>query len=55
MIKEDCQSRFLFVGLDRRQKDKTKRSKHNKRPLVGRKDIGKFAVLGIARSITIGT
>lgn len=55
MTKEECQNRFLYVGANRRKRDKTEKSKHGKRFLMGRKGIGKFAGFGIAKKIIIDT
>ncbi|WP_173297017.1 ATP-binding protein [Thermanaeromonas sp. C210] len=54
MTFEDCQERYLKVGYDRRQKDGGT-SLEKKRPLLGRKGIGKFAGFGIAGVIRIET
>jgi len=55
MTYEECQDRYLSVGLDRRGNNPDERSPEKQRPVLGRKGIGKFAGLGIARRITIRT
>ena len=56
MTKDECQTKFLSVGYNRRENDgPTARSKVKHRPLMGRKGIGKFAGFGIARYIKIST
>lgn len=50
----DCQERYLKVGYDRRQRDGGA-SLEKRRPLLGRKGIGKFAGFGIAEVIRIET
>lgn len=56
MTKEECQARFLSVGYNRREKDgPTALSPKMKRPLMGRKGIGKFAGFGIAQVIEVDT
>ncbi len=52
---DECQNYYLEVGRDRRQELNTEKSINKKRPLLGRKGIGKFAGFGIANSITICT
>lgn len=54
MTFEDCQERYLKVGYDRRQRDGGT-SLEKKRPLLGRKGIGKFAGFGIAEVIRVET
>ncbi len=56
MTKAECQTKFLSVGYNRREADgPTARTKKKRRPLMGRKGIGKFAGFGIARYIQIST
>lgn len=54
MTFEQCESRFLAVGRNRRPKaDEVTLDKQ--RPVLGRKGIGKFAGFGIARVIEVDT
>jgi hypothetical protein len=55
MTHKECQDRFLAVGWNRRGDDPNQRTAEKKRPVIGRKGIGKFAGFGIARRITIRT
>lgn len=54
MTFEECQTKFLVVGRDRRKTDRTDRSRGG-RPVLGRKGIGKFAGFGIAKAVQITT
>lgn len=54
MTFEDCQERYLKVGYDRRQRHGGA-SSEKKRPILGRKGIGKFAGFGIAEIIRVET
>lgn len=51
---EDCQQKFLTVGVDKRECGQKKTSPSG-RPLMGRKGIGKFAGFGIAKTILVET
>ena len=51
---EDCQKKFLTVGVDKREKGQKQRTPSG-RPLMGRKGIGKFAGFGIAKTIRVET
>lgn len=51
---EECQTKFLTVGRDRRKTEKTDHTQGG-RPVLGRKGIGKFAGFGIAKQIDIRT
>lgn len=51
---DDCQKKFLTVGVDKREKGQ-KQTTPSGRPLMGRKGIGKFAGFGIARTILVET
>lgn len=56
MTLDECQSRFLTVGYNRREdKGPGERTGDKDRPVMGRKGIGKFAGFGIARFIKIRT
>ena len=55
MTFDECQNNFLTVGRNRRKVTKTDKSKNKKRPVLGRKGIGKFAGFGIAQHIKIET
>lgn len=52
---DECQGYYLNVGRNRRQELNTEVSIEKKRPVLGRKGIGKFAGFGIAKVITITT
>lgn len=51
---DECQTKFLVVGRDRRKTDGTDRSRSG-RPVLGRKGIGKFAGFGIANEVLVTT
>lgn len=54
MTRQECQTRFLNVGYNRRGKaDVTETEK--KRPVLGRKGIGKFAGFGVAKVVEVKT
>ncbi len=55
MTFNECQQRFLNVGWNRRRNDPNEKSPGKKRPILGRKGIGKFAGFGIAERIQIET
>ncbi len=56
MSEADIRSAYLIVGRDRRQAEESDhRRREPKRPLMGRKGIGKFAGFGIARKVEIET
>lgn len=55
MTFDECQTRFLVVGHDKRAGDADARSRQKKRRLMGRKGIGKFAGFGIAGIVEIDT
>ena len=55
MTFDECQNRFLEVGLNRRGDDPASRSGTKQRPILGRKGIGKFAGFGIATVIRVDT
>lgn len=55
MTYEQCQSFFLTVGRDRRFETGKEISDEKKRPILGRKGIGKFAGFGIAKIVEIKT
>ncbi len=51
MTLDDCQNKYLNIGYNRREHSDVSR----KRPVMGRKGIGKFAGFGIANKIKINT
>ena len=51
----ECQNNFLTVGRNRRLETKSDKTKNKKRPVLGRKGIGKFAGFGIAQKIEVET
>jgi hypothetical protein len=57
MTFDQCQNYYLNVGRDRRRDTRTKGelSERFRRPVLGRKGIGKFAGFGIAKSIEVET
>jgi HSP90 family molecular chaperone len=55
MTFDECQNYFLKVGRDRRKDTGSDKSIGKKRPVLGRKGIGKFAGFGISNKITIDT
>ena len=55
MTFDQCQKYFLTVGRDRRKDMRNEYSEEKKRPILGRKGIGKFAGFGIAQKIQIKT
>lgn len=55
MTYDECQNNFLTVGRNRRLETKSDKSKNKKRPVLGRKGIGKFAGFGIAQKIEVRT
>ena len=55
MTFEQCQNYYLNVGRDRRFDTKKDLSERFKRPVLGRKGIGKFAGFGIAKCIEVET
>ncbi|EMW6605708.1 ATP-binding protein, partial [Klebsiella pneumoniae] len=55
MTQDECQNKFLTVGYDKRKNNAKTLSRDLKRPLMGRKGIGKFAGFGIASIITVTT
>ena len=55
MTFDECQSRFLNIGYNRRDHEGSQLSVNKQRPLMGRKGIGKFAGFGIAKEMTVET
>lgn len=55
MTFDECQTKFLMVGRNRRKTEKTDHSKKFSRPVLGRKGIGKFAGFGIAKLVEVST
>jgi len=55
MTFDQCQNYYLNVGRDRRLDTKDDKSARFKRPVLGRKGIGKFAGFGIAKNIEVET
>lgn len=55
MTFDDCQSRYLEVGWNRRTADPDERTKEKGRRILGKKGIGKFAGFGIAEVIRVDT
>lgn len=55
MTFNECQERFLNVGLCRRGENANEQTAEKKRPVLGRKGIGKFAGFGIAAVIQLTT
>lgn len=55
MTFNECQEYYLQVGRDRRQSTGTDETETKKRPVLGRKGIGKFAGFGVAKTIKVDT
>jgi len=55
MTFDDCEQRYLNVGWNRRAGDPQAVSLEKKRPVLGRKGIGKFAGFGIAQKMRVET
>ncbi len=55
MTYQQCQDFFLTVGRDRRKATGTEVTEEKKRPILGRKGIGKFSGFGIAKTIEVTT
>lgn len=55
MTFEECQSRYLNVGYNRRGDDPGRLTPGRSRPIMGRKGIGKFAGFGIAGLVEVRT
>jgi len=55
MTFEECQNKYLKVGWCRRGDNPMETSPEKKRPILGRKGIGKFAGFGIAEVIIVET
>ncbi len=55
MTFSQCQDFFLTVGRDRRKETGAEISEEKKRPILGRKGIGKFSGFGIAKTIEVRT
>lgn len=52
---EEINPKFLLIGKNRRERDGTGLSQIKKRPLIGKKGLGKLSFFGIANLITIKT
>lgn len=55
MTYQQCQDFFLTVGRDRRKETNKELTEEKKRPILGRKGIGKFSGFGIAKIIEVKT
>lgn len=55
MTFQQCQDYFLTVGRDRRKSTGKEFTEEKRRPILGRKGIGKFAGFGIAEKLIIKT
>jgi len=55
MTFEECQNYYLTVGRDRRKDTGKEYTEEKKRPILGRKGIGKFAGFGIAKTVITDT
>ena len=55
MTFQQCQDYFLTVGRDRRKETGKEMTDEKKRPILGRKGIGKFSGFGIAKTIEVKT
>ena len=52
---DECQNCFLTVGRNRRKDMNRDVSKIKRRPVLGRKGIGKFAGFGVAKQVEVDT
>src|SRR5487761_1359123 len=50
---DEINSKYLQVGRNRREEEASKPKEAPKRPPLGRKGIGKFAVFGVAKQVTV--
>lgn len=55
MSYKDCEEHYLNVGWERRKGDPSARTAEKRRPVLGRKGIGKFAGFGLAERIRVTT
>ena len=55
MTFDECQDCYLTVGRDRREETNQEVSEFKRRPVLGRKGIGKFAGFGVAKLVDIET
>ena len=55
MSAEDIQQKFLVIGRNRREKDGDKPTSRFGRFATGKKGLGKLALFGLAKSITVDT
>lgn len=55
MTFQECQERYLTVGWPRREGPEGETTRGKKRPVLGRKGIGKFAGFGVAALIQVDT
>lgn len=55
MSSEDIQAKFLVIGRNRRRADGDAPSPRFKRLPTGKKGLGKLALFGLAKSVTVGT
>ena len=53
MSDEDVRNKYLIIGRDRRDDEKTDVTPENGRKVMGRKGIGKFSAFGIAKEIVV--
>lgn len=55
MSREDLQNRYLRIGRNRRKEEDSNRTEGGLRPLSGKKGLGKLALFGIGRQVTLRT
>lgn len=55
MSYEEINNKFLIIGRNRREEERSEYSKNNKRLVIGKKGLGKLAFFGIANHIKIET
>ena len=53
MTVQDANDRYLYVGYERRKRSETAMSPRFKRPVMGRKGIGKLSLFSIADRVTV--
>lgn len=55
MTEQEANTHYLKVGIDRRRRDSSDKSRAKYRPVMGRKGIGKLAPFGICKEIEVIT
>jgi hypothetical protein len=55
MLFKDINEKFLTIGRNRRKEDDGERSPKKRRPIIGKKGIGKLSFFGVAKRIEVQT